>query len=150
MLATATVLAAESFRPGEDAVLTGTGRVQEALGGAVVELPGRPHRRLFDVAAEGVGLLVVQQSFMRGWRATVDGRPVSVEVADGASIGVRVPAGRHRVALFLDPTPYRVGVLGPILLLLVAGLSRAVGTSRGRAAATGDGAHSTPANPPAR
>lgn len=150
MLATATVLAAESFRPGEDAVLTGTGRVQEALGGVVVELTGRPHRRLFDVAAEGVGLLVVHQSFMRGWRATVDGRPVSVEVADGASIGIRVPAGRHRVALFLDPTPYRVGLLGPILLLLGAGLSRGVGTSRGRAAATGDGAHSTPANLPAR
>jgi hypothetical protein len=150
MLATATVLAAESFRPGEDAVLTGTGRVQEALGGVVVELTGRPHRRLFDVAAEDVGLLVVHQSFMRGWRATVDGRPVSVEVANGASIGIRVPAGRHRVALFLDPTPYRVGLLGPILLLLGAGLSRGVGTSRGRAAATGDGAHSTPANLPAR
>jgi hypothetical protein len=150
MLATATVLAAESFRPGEDVVLTGTGRVQEALGGTVAELPGRPHRRLFDVAAEGIGFLVVQQSFMRGWCATVDGHPAPVEVANGASIGVRVPAGRHRVALFLDPTPYRVGLLGPILLLLVAGLSRGVGTSRGRAAATGGGAHSTPANPPAR
>jgi hypothetical protein len=149
-LATATALAAPSFRPGEDAVVAGVGGVQEAGGGVVAEAPGRPHRRLFDVAAEGAGVLVVQQSFMRGWCATVDGRPASVEMANGANIGVRVPAGRHRVALFLDPTPYRAGLLGPILLLFAAGLSRRAGTSRGRAAATGDGGHSTPATPLAR
>ncbi len=149
VLATTSALAAESFRPGEDAVVTGTGGVQEALGGVVVERPGRPHHRLLDVAAEGAGLLVIQQSFMRGWRATVDGHPASPEVANGANIGIRVPAGRHRVALFLDPTPYRVGLLGPALLLLVGGLSRVAGTSRARAAATGDGARRTPASPPA-
>ena len=131
-------------------MVAGVGGVQEAGGGTVAEAPGRPHRRRFDVTAEGAGVLVVQQSFMRSWCATVDGRPASVEMANGANIGVRVPAGRHRVALFLDPTPYRVGLLGPILLLFAAGLSRRAGTSRGRAAATDDGGHSTPATPLAR
>ena len=149
-LAAATALAEESFRPGEDAVVAGAGGVQEASGGVVVEIPGLPHRRLFDTRGDGACLLVVQQSFMRGWRATVDGRPASVEMANGANIGVRVPAGSHRVALFLDPTPYRVGLIGPILLLLVAGLSRRAGASRDRAAATGDGGRSTLATPPAR
>ena len=149
-LAAATALAAPSFRPGEDAVIGGAGGVQQAGGGEVSELAGKPHHRLFDVKAGSAGLLVVQQSFMRGWRATVDGRPAPVEVANGANIGVRVPAGGHRVALFLDPTPYRAGLVGPILVLLAAVLSRWAGTSRGRAAATGDGGHSTPATPPAR
>jgi len=71
-------------------------------------------------------------------------------VANGANIGVRVPAGRHRVALFLDPTPYRAGLVGPILLLLAAGFIRWAGTSRDRAAAIDDEGHSTPATPPAR
>lgn len=149
-LAAATALGAPSFRPGEDAVVAGAGGVQESGGGEVSELADRPHHGLFEVKAHGPGLLVVQQSFMRGWRATVDGRPTPVEVANGANIGIRVPAGAHRVALFLDPTPYRVGLAGPILLLLAAGLSRWAGTSRGRAAATGDGGRSTPATPPAR
>ncbi|OFV81295.1 MAG: hypothetical protein A2Y78_13715 [Acidobacteria bacterium RBG_13_68_16] len=149
-VAAATALAAASFRPGEDAVVAGARGVQESGGGEVTELIGRPHHRLFDVTAAGSGLLVVQQSFMRGWRATVDGRPASVEVANGANIGVRVPAGRHRVALFLDPTPYRAGLVGPILLLLAAGFIRWAGTSRDRAAAIDDEGHSTPATPPAR
>jgi hypothetical protein len=150
LLAAATVMAGEGFRAGEDAVVQGVGGRQETSGGEVAELPGRPHHRFFDVTAEEDGLLVVQQSFMRAWRATVDGLAAPVELVNAASIGVRVPAGRHRVALFLDPRPYRVGLAGPILLLLVAGLSRSDGTSRGRAVATHDGGHSTPATPPAR
>ena len=149
-LAAATALAAPSFRPGEDAVVAGAGGAQEARGGEVTELAGRPHRRLFDVKAASAGLLIVQQSFMRGWHATVDGRPAPVEVANGANIGVRVPAGGHRLVLFLDPRPYRAGLLGPILLVVAAGLSLWARTSRGRAAATGDGRHSSPATPPAR
>jgi hypothetical protein len=149
-LAAATVLAGEGFRAGEDAVVPGVGGAQTWGGGSVVELPGRPHHRLFDVTAEEAGLLVVQQSFMRAWHATVDGSAARVELVNAAALGVQVPAGRHRVALFLDPTPYRAGLLGPVLLLLVAGLGRLTGTLRDRAAATGDGGHSTRATQPAR
>jgi hypothetical protein len=149
-LAAATVLAGEGFQAGEDAVVEGTGGARETGGGSVAELPGKPHRRLFDVTAEQAGLLVVQQSFMRAWHATVDGELARVEAVNGASIGVRIPSGRHRVELFLDPGPYRAGLLGPLLLLLLVGLSQAAGTSRGRRVATGDGERSSPATPPAR
>ncbi|HVN31813.1 MAG TPA: hypothetical protein VMT45_07475, partial [Thermoanaerobaculaceae bacterium] len=149
-LAAAMVMAGEGFRAGEDAVVPGVGGVRETGGGDVAELPGRPHHRLFDVTAEAAGVLVVQQSFMSAWRATVDGLAARVELVNAASIGVRVPAGRHRVALFLDPKPYQVGLAGPSLLLLVVGLSRSGGTSRGRAAATDERGRSTPATQPAR
>jgi hypothetical protein len=149
MLTAATTMAAKSFCAGEDAVVVGSGGARESAGGAVIELPGKPYSRRFGVTAEGAGLLVVQQSFMRCWRATVDGRPAQAEPVNGACIGIRVPAGRHRIALFLDPIPYWVGLSGPLLLLLVVGLSRRAVTSRGRAAASGEQAHSTPAIPPA-
>ena len=47
--------------------------------------------------------LVVRESWVPGWRATVDGRPAVVHRADMAFQAVRVPAGRHVVRLFYDP-----------------------------------------------
>ena len=149
IMAAATSMAAASFRPGEDAVVAGRGGAVAAGGGAVRELAGPPHDRRFDVEADGPSLLVVQQSFMGCWRARVDDRPAAVEPANGACIGVRVPGGRHRVSLALDPVPYRVGLAGPVLLLLFAALSRAAGSSRGRAASSGGAARTSPATPPA-
>ena len=149
MLNAATTLAAASFRPGQDVVVVGTGGAREAGGGSVFELPGRPHDRRFEIAANGAGLLVVHQSYMRCWRATVDGVPAAVVLANGAGIAVHVPDGRHRIRLYLDPTPYRLGGLGPLVLLLAALLSRRVGTSRDRAVPSGGAARSTPAIPPA-
>jgi hypothetical protein len=148
MLNAATILAAASFRAGEDAVVVRPGGAREAGGGTVVELSGQPHDRRFDIAANAAGLLVVQQSYMRCWRATVDGTPTAIGLANGACTGVPVPAGRHRVRLFLDATPYRLGLLGPLLLLLVTILSRRAGTSPGHVEPSGGVARSSPANPP--
>ncbi len=149
MVAAATIMAAESFRPGEDAVAPGGGGAVAAGGGDVRELAGPPHDRRFDIAADGPGLLVVQQSFMSCWRARVDGRPAAIEPANGVCIGVRVPGGSHRVEVAVDLAPYRAGLAGPLLLLLFAALSRAAGSSRGRAASSGGAARTSPATPPA-
>ena len=149
MLNAATILAAASFRPGGDAVVVGRGGAREAGGGTVLELPGRPHDRRFAITAEGAGLLVVRQSYMRCWRATVDGAPAAVVLANGAGTGVHVPGGRHRVRLYLDPAPYRLGALGPLVLLLAALLSRRIGTLWDRAAPSDGVARSTPASPQA-
>ena len=58
--------------------------------------PGR-----WQIEASGTQpvLLVVAESYFPGWRATVDGRRVEVVQADGAFLGVPVPAGRHDVTL---------------------------------------------------
>ena len=149
MLTAATTMAAATFRPGEDAVVAGGGGAVGLAGGRVRELAGPPHDRRFDVAALGPGLLVVQQSFMSGWRAQVDGRPAAPEVVNGVATGVRVPAGRHRVELALDLAPYRIGAAGPLLFLLFAALNLAGGSSRGRAASSGGPARTPPATPPA-
>ncbi|MFP3940480.1 MAG: hypothetical protein ACLF0P_09250 [Thermoanaerobaculia bacterium] len=52
-------------------------------------------------------VVVAQRSLLPVWRGTVDGAPVELEPANLYRIGVPVPAGRHRVRLWVDRTPLR-------------------------------------------
>jgi hypothetical protein len=115
--AAAQVMAADGFQPGRDTVVEGAWRDQRWAGGTVHELAGSPSHRVFAVDSNGPGLLVVQQSYMRCWRAESDGRRVPIGPVNGASIGVLVPPGSHTVAVFVDPTPYRLGLCGPLLVV---------------------------------
>lgn len=55
----------------------------------------------WKVSAEGPNpaLLVVAETWFPGWRAQVDGHDAPVLQADGAFLGVVIPAGRHEVTL---------------------------------------------------
>jgi len=63
-----------------------------------------PGRWDVQVASDEPELVVVAQAWFPGWKATVDGRPVTVQEADGAFLGVAVGPGRHHLALRF-PTP---------------------------------------------
>jgi hypothetical protein len=147
--AAAQVMAGSTFRPGLDAVVEGVGGAVDLAGGTVVTSAGTPHRLAIGVNADGPGLLVIQQSFMRAWRALIDGVPTPVESANGAMLGVRVPAGRHEVTVRLDPNPYLAGATGPLLLIALWLLSSRSWTSRAHAAASDAPARRSPASPPA-
>ena len=54
------------------------------------------------------GVLVVQRAELPIWRAEVDGVPAAIEPANLYRIGVRVPAGSHRVRLWVDRRPLAV------------------------------------------
>lgn len=108
------------FRPGVDAVIEGTGGVEDLFGGEVHEKSGTPHCRRFETHTTGAGLLVIRQNYMRVWHARVDGRPVPTEPVNGTQLGVRVPAGRHDVEVFLDLRPYLWGWAGIPLLIVFA------------------------------
>lgn len=54
------------------------------------------------------------------WRATLDGRPAPVEIANANFSGVRVPPGTHRVTLFYDEAPFRRGAAGSGLFAVAA------------------------------
>ena len=141
-------LASTAFRAGLDAVVEGQGGVREMAGGDVTEMPGAPHCRRVRTVSGGPSLLVVEQSYLSSWRAEIDGAAAPVEVANGAMIGVRIPAGDHAVKVFLDPRPYRVGACGPLVVVAAFILLQAGGASRGRSAASGGGGRSSPATPP--
>jgi uncharacterized membrane protein YfhO len=83
------------------------------------------------VAAEGAGLLVLNDVFTTGWTAEVDGRPAEIVPANYLARGVWVPAGAHRVA-FRYRTP---GLLAGWLILAGGGLVLALLAWRERRAA---------------
>ncbi|MGH2368154.1 MAG: hypothetical protein ACRDI2_08140, partial [Chloroflexota bacterium] len=55
--------------------------------------------RQYEVTAPEAGLLIVSETFAPGWRAWVDGRPVTIYRAVGGLQAVPVPAGTHQVDL---------------------------------------------------
>ncbi len=59
----------------------------------------------------GPAVLVVLESWERGWSARVDGREQPVLRANGAFLGVPVGQGAHRVTLVYRPPLLREGVL---------------------------------------
>jgi hypothetical protein len=142
-------LAAAGFRPGEDAVVEGRGGAEPLAGGTILATWGPPHHRRYRLSLTGPGLFVLQQSYLSAWRARLDGAPATVEVANAAGIGVRVPAGEHTVELYLAPAPYWLGLLGPFLLLATIMVRWAAPRRQARRSASGGPVHSSPATPPA-
>jgi hypothetical protein len=70
------------------------------------------------------GILVLYNSFERGWNATLNGKPAPVLRADAAFLGVRLPAGTHRVRFEYSPRGLfegaALGVVGLLGLVLAA------------------------------
>ena len=107
-----------------------------------------PQSARIDVATEEAGLLVVRNVFDPGWRATVDGRPVQVLVADALLQAVPVPAGRHTVLLSYDDPMVGYGLAGSALAVLA--LIAAAAAARTRRGARPGAGHSRSPGGPAR
>ncbi len=71
--------------------------------GAVTVDSYAPERVLLRVDAEQAGYVVLADQAYPGWRASVDGLPVPVLLADGLFRAVQVPAGAHTVAFWYRP-----------------------------------------------
>src|SRR5512141_3222327 len=63
-----------------------------------------------DVDAPAAGHLVWSRTFFPAWKATVDGSPARVLLANGRDLAVAVPAGRHRADLVWNTDAFRSGV----------------------------------------
>ena len=94
--------------------------------GTVWSIERRPDVVRIEAEAPGDGLLVVADAFWDGWKATVDGRPAVLEIADGLVRAVRWPAGRHILEMRYDPVevPLGAAVSGITALLLLAYVMR--------------------------
>ena len=71
----------------------------------------RSHSRAMTIQAQlgCAGLVVISETYDRGWHATVDGNPVELREVDGALQGVPVPGGRHEVRLSYLPRSFVTG-----------------------------------------
>ena len=55
------------------------------------------------------GLFVYKDSFAKGWRVEVDGKPKRLLIANGLSKSVALTKGTHQVTFVYRPTPYLLG-----------------------------------------
>ena len=65
--------------------------------GRFVSVRERTASLLAEVETPQAAVLVWSRSYYGAWRATVDGAPAEVTLAEGHVVGVSVPAGTHRV-----------------------------------------------------
>jgi len=70
------------------------------------------------------GMVVLSESYFRGWRATVDGRPARLYEAYGALRGVVVDAGEHTIEMKYRPVSVYGGAALTALGLLLAAVVR--------------------------
>lgn len=97
---TAVVLRAERDIPRR---LRRPGRVDVAVAAA--------ERVVADVDSPEGAVLVVQRAWLPIYRASVDGVPAPVAVANLFRVAVEVPPGLHRVRLWVDRRPFHLGWL---------------------------------------
>jgi uncharacterized membrane protein YfhO len=79
-----------------------------------------PGEDRYLVVLDGEGYLVTRDSYARGWRATVDGRPAPVLRANGKHRAVRVPGGTHQIVLRYHPPGLVPGLALTAASLLIA------------------------------
>ena len=93
---------------------------------AVGNIVMRPDGADFDVVVDGQAPSTVVGSLVNdgGLSATADGKPLRTFAADGIFLGIRIPAGAHRVSVRYAPPGLRLGIgvsLAAILLAVMVG-----------------------------
>jgi uncharacterized membrane protein YfhO len=101
--------------------------------------PGHVTLTLSEPAPKG-SALVVAENFYPGWRATVDGKPATVERADLVLMGVPLPEGARNVELTFKSDTYETGKLVTIVAILAAIALAAGGAVLARRPGAGTGA----------
>ena len=85
------------------------------------------------MATEATGLLVLSDTYDRGWKATIDGQATPVYAANHAFRAVAVPAGAHQVDFRYEPLSFRIAVaLSLVTLGAVVGVYLALWIRRAR------------------
>ena len=102
------------------------GPAKEAPGGkyAHVSIEDNWDSVLIHVRDSPGGTLVLRDAFYPGWRASVDGREVTVRKADFLFRGIHLEPGDHRVVFRYDPAPLHISRWVSLLaMLFLAGLA---------------------------
>ena len=81
--------------------------------------PGHIAMTLGAPAPKG-SALVVSENYYPGWRATIDGKPATVERADLSLMGIPLPEGAKKVELEFSSDTYKEGKAITLAALLVA------------------------------
>jgi len=116
------LLTLADFNPLTEVVVSGSGAPTQGGAGPVSVLRQEAEHVSADVSLSAPGYFLAQRAHLPIYRATVDGREVAIAVANLYRMAVPVPAGTHRVELWVDRRPANVAfaISGAALLSLVA------------------------------
>jgi len=64
----------------------------------------------YDLDARGREFVILSQVWYPGWRAILDGQPISIYRVNHALLGCAVPPGRHRLILEMTSPMLRIGL----------------------------------------
>jgi hypothetical protein len=85
------------------------GRLSDASGSFEVKL-SRPDLMVIETRTSEPGYLVVSENFYPGWKASVDGQEKRILRGNYLFRVIELPEGRHRVDLFFDSFPIKLGM----------------------------------------
>lgn len=83
-------------------------------------------------------MVIVDDTWYPGWRATVDGRPARIYEAYGVFRGIMAPAGQHTIDMRFRPASVIGGALLTLLAAVIAGCA-AMGWPRRQASLSNEG-----------
>lgn len=63
-----------------------------------------PNRLTYETSSVKDGVAVFSEIYYPGWQATIDGRPVDIARADYILRVMNIPAGKHTIEMWFDPT----------------------------------------------
>lgn len=86
--------------------------VAQPVEGDVVRVITRePDRLAIEADSAAPGLLILSEMYYPGWKAQLDGVPVSLVPANAVLLSVPIPAGTHRVVVYYMPASLWLGAI---------------------------------------
>jgi uncharacterized membrane protein YfhO len=82
-----------------------------ANGSGIVTARAEGSRLVLHVVMHAPGWVVVSETAWKGWRATMNGKPLKVHFADHAFLGLYVPVGDHEIGLSYRPSSVTTGAI---------------------------------------
>lgn len=124
------VLAGPGFDPAREVVLPDTAlQAGPTFSGRSRILEFRADRVRIEAELSEPGIVMLVDTYDRGWTVTVDGRPAPLLRANAAFRGVKVPAGKHVIEHVYRPWTVRYGLWASAAAAL-AGLAVVLGRRR--------------------
>lgn len=72
----------------------------------------------FKLISEGHSVFCLQQLFLPGWQAEMDGKPVNLYHVNEAYMALKVPAGEHIVRMYYQPNSIIIGCIVSLLSII--------------------------------
>jgi hypothetical protein len=100
---------AEASDFGERAWISAPIRSENANGRGTLRIESRGLGFRVHASMQEGGWVVISQAAWKGWRATIDGQPVPLRLADTTFLAVNVPTGEHDLTLRYLPRAFVLG-----------------------------------------